>query len=42
MRRNSPAVSSRFRKARNESNAMRGHYQTEGARGIVIANAKAE
>ena len=37
MRRNSPAVSSRFRKSRNESNAMRGDYQTGGDKGIVIA-----
>src|ERR1035437_359438 len=38
MRRKSPAVSSRFRKARNESNAMSEDYQTNGVRGIVIAD----
>ena len=36
MRRSSPAVSSRFRKSRNESNAMHSAYQSSEAKGIVI------
>src|ERR1017187_3251079 len=37
MRRSSPALSNRLRNSRNESNAMRGDYQTAEAKGTVIA-----